>query len=137
MSRNHRKAGIISFICTDTYHHDTREFREQGHHLVGALRMGLRPDGKGTSLVWHGAGPRSREAVLRTEDSKVTLSSPGIVPRLPIKESRRPDGLWVYKFSCPCGRDPQRLESYLAELVTRYRAANPLATRIDIDITSI
>ena len=54
-----------------------------------------------------------------------------------MKDFRRADGLWVFKFECPCGLDKQRLETYLVELALQYSTANPRATCFDLDITTL
>jgi hypothetical protein len=43
----------------------------------------------------------------------------------------------VFKFECPCGLDPQRIETYLAERALRHFLGNPGVTRFDLDITTL
>ena len=99
MSRNHRTRGIIRVLCTDTYHHDTREFAEHGFHYLRTLRMTYRQGSPGPpfTITWRNTAPDK-----------------------PVKDFCRADGLWVFKFECPCGLDPQRVETYLVELVLQY-----------------
>jgi len=68
-------------------------------------------------------------------DFTITWRSP--MSKAPVKDFRRSDGLWVFRFNCPCGLDKQRLETHLVELVKQYSAASPRATRFDLDITTI
>ena len=80
MSRNHRKAGVIRIICTDSYHHDSAEFARTGYHYLVALHMAQRQDGS-ASPIWIGNGKVGG----------------------PMKSYRRPDGSWIFRFRCSCG----------------------------------
>lgn len=120
MSWNHRTPGIVRGLCTDSYHHDSREFAERGFHYLSTLKLvhdSTRPDG--------GPGPWFR------------IMWRGPMSRAPVKDFRRPDGLWVFRFDCSCGLDPQELETRLVKRAMQHWAANPGTTRFDLDITTI
>lgn len=132
MSHNRPRHGIIlRIICTDSYHRDTRQFAERGHHYIGTLR----PAYGGAGLRWH--GPRRESDEIETRDRKVTMTGSGFKLPLPVKMWRTEDDKFVYRFDCTCGLDVQRHESDLAEIVKERYAANPGVTRIDIDITTL
>jgi hypothetical protein len=114
VSRNHRTPGIARAICTHRYHHDSAEFTEHGFHYLCTLKLRYLPQTNDFTIV-----PRDNAS------------------RAFRKDFRRADGLWVYRFRCSCGLDPQRLETYLVGLILQYSAANPSATRFDLDITTI
>ena len=116
MSRNHRVPGIVRVLCTDSYHHDSPEFTQHGFHHLCTLKLAHRQGGPSSDFT----------IVPRNTNSKK-----------PVKDFARADGLLVFKFECPCGLDVQRLETYLVKLVMLYSAANPSATRFDLDITTI
>jgi hypothetical protein len=115
VSRRHRALGIIRALCTDSYHRDTPEFAEHGFHYLCTLKLLHRPGGPTPGFT---TVPRSNAS------------------DKPVKNFGRADGLWVFRFACPCGLDPQRTETYLAERAVRYFLANPAATRFDLDITA-
>lgn len=160
MSYNHRKAGAIRVICTDSYHHDTKEFREKGHHLIGTLVLAHRPGFADADFRWY--GPREAVGTVETRDRRVPMSlSPLADPPLPVNLGRGRDGgitwltklpspvkLWrtgddgpVWKFRCAgpsgCYRNVQRHEKHIPQIVTQRAQADPEATRIDLDITTI
>jgi hypothetical protein len=91
VSRNHRTPGIIWVICTDSYHHDSPGFAERGFHYLRTLKLLPRPGGPlpGFTIV-----PRNNAR------------------EKPVKDFRRFDGLWVFRFECPCGLDHHREEHH-------------------------
>ena len=58
-----------------------------------------------------------------------------------MKRSVHPDGQRVYRFTCSCGLDLQRLENKLVEqlltLVSATGATDPLTGRVDLDLTAL
>lgn len=110
MSRNHRKPGVVRFICTDARHRDSDEYRKLGHHHVYTLLLAEKADGS-LALFWEGVDG-------------------------PVKDRLRGNGEWVLRFRCACGRDPQRGETDILEIVARYQAAFP-GQRPEIDITRL
>jgi hypothetical protein len=99
LPRNHRKPGVVRFVCTDARHRGSGEFRELGHHHVYTLRLAEKADGT-PALFWEGVDG-------------------------PVKDRRRENGEWVLRFCCSCGRDPQRGEGDVLEIVARHQAAFP------------
>ncbi|HEY3879033.1 MAG TPA: hypothetical protein VGM12_10590, partial [Trebonia sp.] len=65
-----------------------------------------------------------------------TLHWDGTGPEAPVKTRRRDDGQWVLRFRCRCGRDVQRAESRLVEIVQCFSAAFP-GRRAEIDIVRL
>lgn len=143
----HRTPGVVRVICTDPYHQDTPEFTQRGHHYIDTLKLWWKAGQPNAGLAWRGDRPKAEAVVGRMDGGGSDHVRPiaenlGLMWRNAqrttiVKDYRRADSLWVFRFRCPCGRDVQRLESYLVELVLRYSAANPAATRFDLDITII
>jgi hypothetical protein len=120
-----RKVGLVRIICTDPYHRDTAEFARRGFHFVCAMELfpvqtNVRGESRPFSLNMNG------------------VSSAAIAP---VKQALRVYGEHVYKFECSCGRDVQRAEFKLVDLVVPMLAAaaavDHLATRVDLDITTL
>lgn len=110
MTRNHRVPGVVRVICTDSYHEGKLV------HLF-TFRQATRQAGE-PALLWRG---------------KIQ----------PVKQWAAADGVWTFRLTCrggkeegdgPCGRDPQRREPALAGIADMLFAANPGATRVDLDI---
>jgi hypothetical protein len=102
MSRSHRRSGVVRITCTDPSHKGTREWLQNGYRHVTTLYLAERAE--------NSAGP------------PVTLYG-GEGPDAPMKDRRRSDGQWVFRFRCTCGRDVQRAESDLVDIAQRYTAA--------------
>ena len=128
--RRKRTQGLVRVVCTDGYHRDTAEFARYGFHRLCPLVFDPAADPRLT------LDPKST-AWMRT--SRTVGDFP--VQMAPVKSSRRADGQWTYQFRCSCGLDLQRLESGLMDHVTALLgaayAADPRATRVDLDITTI
>jgi hypothetical protein len=132
VSRNHRKPGVVRFICTDAYHHDEPGYADRRHHHYGTLRPVYQDDVL-TELAWNGPRAEPRDSIAT---SGVMLAWPGIAPALPVKARRRNDGTAVWRFRCSCGRNPERSEAAIAGIVSAYAAAFP-GRRVEIDITRL
>jgi hypothetical protein len=130
--RNHRKPGVIRFICTDAYHHDEPGYADRGHHHYGTLRP-VYPDGVLAGVAWSGPRAEPRDSVAT---SGIMLAWPGVAPPLPQKSRRRDDGTAVWRFRCSCGRNPEPPEAELAAIAARHAEAFP-GRRIEIDIVRL
>jgi hypothetical protein len=81
--------------------------------------------------------------LLPMADGGLTLNWKGISPAqiAPVKPIIKAQGEHVFRFECSCGRDVQRTEFKLLDRVTAlFKAAvsaDPRATRVDLDITTI
>ena len=135
MSRSHRKPGVARIVCTDSYHRDTPEYAGHGHHYLGTLRLAWRPLAHPDDDGLRQHGPFA--PLPAADDPGVTLMWSGAAQDAPVKDYRRPDGTRTFTFRCACGLNPQRNEAYLLTLLTRCLAANPGASRVDIDITTL
>jgi hypothetical protein len=118
--RKPRRPGFsIPVACSDPSHHDEPGYADCGYHLVGTIRMARNADGPGR-LTWSGPRAEPRGTV---QTSGVTLSWPGIAPRLPVRNFRRDDGTAIWWFECMCGRSPKRSEPELTEIIGRLHVA--------------
>ena len=115
MPRSHRRPGVVRITCTDPLHEGTRQWQKNGYRHVSTLYMAERAD--------NSDGPR------------VTLYG-GDGPDALMKDRRRSDGQWVFRFRCTCGRDVQRAEADLVDIVQRYTAAFP-GRRVAIDLVRL
>lgn len=113
MSRN---PGGVWIICTDLRHKRSREWAEHGRHHLTTLMLA--------------------ERAQDSDAPRVTLHWDGNSPNAPVKDRRRSDGQWVFKFRCSCGRDVQRSESHLVDVAQRYAAAFP-SRRVKIDLVRL
>jgi hypothetical protein len=117
MSRSRGNAGAVRIVCRDPRHKGTREWEQHGYRHVATLQLAERAE--------NSEGPR------------VTLFSDDNRPDAPaMKDLRRDDGQWVFKFLCSCGRDVQRAESHLVDIAQRYAAAFP-GRRVEIDLVRL
>jgi len=116
MSRNRGNAAAVRIVCSDSRHKGTREWEQHGYRNVTTLQLAER--------AGNSEGPR------------VTLHWDGDSPDAPAKDRRRDDGQWVLRFRCRCGRDVQRAESDLVDIVQRYAAAFP-GRRVEIDLVRL
>lgn len=116
MSRARRAPSVVWITCTDPWHRDTRDWQEHGFRLVARLQFAERAE----------TSPAPR----------VTLQWDVNSPNPPVKNRRREDGEWVFRFTCSCGKDVQRDESYLVETAQRYAAAFP-GQRVELDLVRI
>ncbi len=116
--RRRRTPGVlhVRVVCTDPYHRDTEEFARRGFHFVCAMDSLDKADGGFT----------------------LSLADYGRAAVGPTKGAVHADGQFTYKLLCSCGRDLQLGETKLVDGVTALfaaaRAADPRATRIDLDI---
>jgi hypothetical protein len=132
VSRNHRKPGVVRFVCTAKFHHDSEEFTRLGHHHYGTLRPVYR-DGVPAGMAWSGPRGEPRDEI-RTSGVMLSLSAPA--PRLPVKNFQRRDGQATWRFRCTCGLDRQCTESVVAEKIAKAKAARP-GERVVIDIADL
>jgi hypothetical protein len=136
--RNHRKPGVIRVICTDGYHHDEPDFARLGHHYIGTLRLAYRRGFADSGFRWH--GPREALDTIETRDRKLSMSMPGTplteLP-LPVKMWRTEDDKPVFRFRCTCGRDVQRHDEHLADVVRRWAEAKPDSPRLILEIARL
>jgi hypothetical protein len=137
MTRKQAPAGVVRIICTNSYHHDTGEFRQYGHHCLRTLRLGYGQWDLSEGFTSRGQRPRAPGVQGTDPDGKPVLIYMGIRPGQPVKKFPQTDPGLTYKFKCSCGRKRERHESYLMDLVWRHLEADPGATRIDIDITTL
>jgi hypothetical protein len=109
----------VRVICTDKYHRDTEEFARQGFHFLYMMRLFPMADGG----FWPNLAGISAAAVAS------------------VKRGIHPDGQRVYRFTCSCGLDLQRLENKLVEhlltLLSATGATDPLAGRVDLYLTTL
>ena len=109
----------VRVICTDQYHRDSEEFARRGFRFLHMME--LRP----------------------LADGGYSLSERGISPAAvhPVKPVAHGDDGFLYQFKCSCGRDLQRrgnnLVGKVLSLIAATGTADPLAARVDLDITAI
>lgn len=82
-------------------------------------------------LTWSGPRAEPRDSV---QTSGVTMSWPGIAPRLPVKNFRRNDGITVWFFACTCGREPKCAEPRLIAIIKDLHHAGQ---RVVIDVVRL
>ena len=107
MSGSHHRHWTPGIVCVIC----SDPYHEGIRHEIGKLAMRREPDG--------------------------TVRPRWLRGHMLAKDFRRADGLWTLWFPCECGRNPQRDETALTEIVRRLFAANPGATRVDLDITRL
>lgn len=136
MSRNHRRRGVVRIICTDPFHKDSEDWVRYGHHWLLNLRQ---VEGRDRArLIVPGARQRIRTVQVTTPDGSIVLFEHDVDPQSPVKDYRLvgPERYLIFRFRCPCGRDPQPLESDLLEIAARYREELP-GRRVEIDIARL
>jgi hypothetical protein len=119
MSGKRRSKPGVRVICTDSYHRDSEEFARHGFRFL--CKMELLPMTAGG--YWLNLAGLSPAAVS------------------PVKRVVHPGGERTYCFKCTCGRYLQRHgDKLMAAILARIAATgatDPLAARIDLDITTI
>jgi len=136
MSRNRRSPDIIRITCTDTFHEDSDTWATYQHHHLLNLRQ---VEGPGrTRLIVPGARQRTRLVQVTTPDGSIVLFEREEDPQSPVKDYRLvgDERYWIFRFFCPCGRDPQRREDELLGIAARHREELP-GQRVEIDLVEL
>jgi hypothetical protein len=136
VSRNRRSPGIVRMICTDAHHRDGAEWARYGHHWLLNLRQVEGRDR--TRLIVPSEKQRTRMVQVTTPDENLVLFEHQVDPRSPVKDYRLAgdERYLIFRFRCPCGRDVQRTESQLLDIVARYQTEFP-GQRVEIDLVRL
>lgn len=135
MTRNRRSPDIVRIICTNSFHRDSDAWTRYGHHWLLNLRQ---VEGRDRArLIVPGQKQRTRVVQTTAPDGTVIFERLED-PQSPVKPWRLagPERYLFFRFSCPCGRNPQAREDELLEIAARHRRELP-GRRVEIDLVRL
>lgn len=135
MTRNRRSPDIVRIVCTDSFHEGSDAWAKYARCWLLNLREIEGRDRR--RLIVPGEKQRTRVVQTTAPDGTVIFEQPED-PQSPVKPWRLagPERFLFFRFSCPCGRNPQIREDELLEIAVRHRRELP-GQRVEIDLVRL